>query len=365
MSASPHKEISLYFTEGTSDKFYRLRIVPEGAGWLVMFQNGKRGTEPKFKPKTPAPVTLEEAETVFTKAVKEKEAKGYTEDESGRVFAGTDKASRVTEVRPQLLNDVPADDVKHATDWAGWCMQQKHDGERMLVCVQDGAATGISRKGLARVLPPGVAAASLAAGHAPLTLDGEKVGDHLFVWDVLEMDGRSLANQPLSARLQTLASLALDGAAITTVETWTEAAEKAAAMERLHAAGAEGVVFKDLSAPYTPGRPASGGAAMKHKFVASATFRVKAISKGKRSVEMEMLDGQDWVGVGAVQIPPNHDIPPVSAFAECTYLYAHRGGSLSQPRYKGVRDDQDEEDCGIRQLQYKEEARPAARPRLR
>jgi len=45
----------------------------------------------------------------------------------------------------------------------------------------------------------------------------------------------------------------------------------------------EGVVFKRLDAPYTPGRPGSGGTQLKHKFCATLSAVVARVN-AQRSV---------------------------------------------------------------------------------
>src|SRR5206468_9669162 len=85
----------------------------------------------------------------------------------------------------------------------------------------------------------------------------------------------------------------------------------------------EGVVFKRLDAPYVPGRPASGGPALKHKFYATLSAVVANIN-AQRSVELRLLNCKGWIVVGNVTIPPNHLVPPVGAVVEVRYLYAYR-----------------------------------------
>ena len=75
------------------------------------------------------------------------------------------------------------------------------------------------------------------------------------------------------------------------------------------------MVFKRLDAPYTPGRPNSGGNQLKHKFYATCSAVVAKIND-KRSVELRLLNGQGWISVGNVTIPPNFKVPAVGAVIE-------------------------------------------------
>jgi bifunctional non-homologous end joining protein LigD len=114
-------------------------------------------------------------------------------------------------------------------------------------------------------------------------------------------------------------------------------------------------VFKHDDAPYTSGRPASGGPQLKFKFHATASLIVASVNKGKRSVALALLDGQKRIAVGNVTIPPNAAVPATGAIVEARYLYAFKGGSLYQPVYLGVRDDLDANACTMTQLKFKPE----------
>jgi bifunctional non-homologous end joining protein LigD len=142
---------------------------------------------------------------------------------------------------------------------------------------------------------------------------------------------------------------------IVSVETQKTPKEKQQMYERLKASGMEGIVFKKPSAPYTAGRPSSGGNQMKFKFYATASVIVTSINK-KRSVAVAVIADKKRVNVGNVTIPPNKEVPAVDSIIEVRYLYAYKGGNLYQPTYLGVRDDISFEDCLISQLKYKKEA---------
>ena len=61
-------------------------------------------------------------------------------------------------------------------------------------------------------------------------------------------------------------------------------------MKMLQKENKEGVVFKHSSAPYQPGRPASGGDALKLKFHETASFIVTKVN-AKRSVMLVLFNG--------------------------------------------------------------------------
>lgn len=353
--------VSLFFQQGSSDKVYHARVEAEGDGFIVAFEYGRRGSTLTAGRKTTAPVPLDEATKVFDKLVHSKTSKGYTPEEGAAPHVGGENAGRVSGLLPQLLNVIDQATVERLIRDDAWCMQRKHDGVRLMLRCADGEVTGINRKGLTVGLPASVVDAARAIGLKDAILDGELVNDTLHVWDVLRHNGASLANAPLRDRLDVLDALVPLGGAIQRELSAMTTAAKNPVFGEADMKGWEGVVFKRLDAPYTVGRPSSGGDALKFKFTTTATFRVRATNATKRSVAMEMTDTEGvWIDVGNVTIPPNHAVPPVGEICEARYLYAYRGGALFQPVYCGTRADQDDTDCGVSQLQYKGEERAAA-----
>jgi len=80
------KTIKLYYQDGTSDKVYILSIekiqnVANGKSvcYDVTYEYGRRGGELKRGVKNEKPVTLEEANIIYDKLLKEKTKKGYEE----------------------------------------------------------------------------------------------------------------------------------------------------------------------------------------------------------------------------------------------------------------------------------------------
>jgi bifunctional non-homologous end joining protein LigD len=137
------------------------------------------------------------------------------------------------------------------------------------------------------------------------------------------------------------------------VETVTDPANKERLFRRLRAEKKEGVVLKRLAAPYTPGRPNSGGPQLKHKFYATCSAVVSKIND-KRSVELRLLNGQGWNQVGNVTIPVNFQVPEVGQVVEIRYLYAFKeSNALYQPVYLGPRKDIELHECVLSQLKYK------------
>ena len=93
----------------------------------------------------------------------------------------------------------------------------------------------------------------------------------LFAFDLLFLDGVDIRSWPYRERLAALMNLlfSVQQTTIKLAETAFTAEQKLAMLRRLKAGKREGIVFKQVFAPYTPGKPNSGGNQLKHKFVAT------------------------------------------------------------------------------------------------
>lgn len=345
------EKITLYFKQGTSDKVYNASLENvESNSFAVNFAYGRGGATLTTGTKTKTPVDYTSAKKIYDKLVKSKTSKGYTPGE-GPMHAYTDTDTKDTGVRCQLLNFIEESEVNRFIHDDDWWAQEKHDGKRMLLHKTD-TVTAINRKGLSVGAPDAILLSAGAVDQMYL-VDGEAVGETLFVFDLLEIQKTDMRPQPYARRLTTLGDLGLGGS-IVIVETAKTQEAKQQLFDRLRTSGGEGIVFKKHSAPYTAGRPNSDGDQLKFKFYATASVVVAKLNE-KRSVAVSVIAGGDQVEVGNVTIPPNKDIPALNAVIEVRYLYAFRQGSLYQPTYIGVRDDLGVEDCLISQLKYKQE----------
>jgi len=345
-------QTNLYFQEGSSDKVYQVRLVESGGGFFVNYANGRRGSSLRSGTKTKIPVTREKANFIFEKLVKRKKSEGYTENENAATFSSVD--AEQSDIKCQLLNPIDAAEASRLCSDPRYMLQEKFDGERRPIEKNNEGIKGVNRKGLYVGLS-NVLVTELKNSKHDFILDSEDLGDKAAVFDILELDGQSLTHLPCLERLGILEGLGL-GSVLKVVKTAYTEAEKRAMMLEVDARKGEGVVFKEISAPYTAGCPSSGGSQLKHKFYDEATVVVSVINDNRRSVLVSVVsdDGQ-LQDVGNVTIPPNKDIPTVGQFVEVRYLYAYpNGGSLYQPTYKGVRTDKQNADK-VSSLKFKPE----------
>ena len=360
-STTAIQSASLYFREGSSDKEYRAAIEPKGDGFVVNFAYGRRGGTLNVGTKTPIQVSASEAIKVFDKLIASKVAKGY------RPIADTSTPYQLSGsegidsgVRCQLLNAIDESELPRLLADKQHCLQEKHDGRRLMVRKRDHEITGINRRGLVVAIPEPIRAA-VAMIPGDCLIDGEAVGETLHAFDLLEMNGHDLRQRRyLDRHSGLLMVIPPNESALRWVSTAVEPNDKAETFEILRLTNREGVVFKDMDAPFSAGRPNSGGSQLKFKFVESASFVVTGIN-AKRSVMLGLYDGDSLVPAGNVTIPPNHAIPEMGVVVEIRYLYAHKqSGSIYQPVYLGPRADIPVAECCVDQLKYKSESEATA-----
>lgn len=348
---------SLHYREGASDKVYQAAIESKGEGYIVTFAYGRRGNTLNVGTKTDVPLPLETATRVYDKLVASKVAKGYQPDgEAATPYRQSGEEGRDSGIRCQLLNPVDECELPRLLGDSQHCLQEKHDGRRLMVRKQGHEITGINRRGLIVAIPESV---RLAIEEIPfdVLIDGEAVGDTLHAFDLLEVKGNDIRQRRYMDRFSGLIMVIPPNLpALRWVSTAIDPNDKVEIYEELRQTGSEGVVFKDFEAPFSPGRPNSGGSQLKFKFVESASFIVTG-HNAKRSVSLGLFDSEGIVSAGNVTIPPNHVIPQVGSVAECRYMHAFReSGSIYQPVYLGERDDIPASECVVEQLKYKNEA---------
>jgi bifunctional non-homologous end joining protein LigD len=214
-------------------------------------------------------------------------AAGYLPGAAGPEYAYTDADRQATGIQCQLLNFIEEAQVAPLLQDTMWWAQEKYDGKRMLLHkVEPTAATtmettvettaettveptanrvtAINRNGLA-IEAPDIILTDAGRIDQSYLIDGEIVGESYFAFDLLELGTLDLRDAPYSQRLAYLAQLGLQNSLVVGATARTTA-EKEQLFAALQSTGTEGIVFKQHNAPYTVGRPNSGGAQVKFKF---------------------------------------------------------------------------------------------------
>ena len=381
---------NLFYREGNSDKVYNLQLIliEEDNRYRVDFQYGRRGSSLNVGSKIEG-ASIIDARKVYNKVYGEKIGKGYQiasqtqavasasssnipESQTGQpkkklipftvepvhrrilwtpADAGAQKATTPVLIVPQLLNMIDESEVEKYLRDDGWGLQEKKDGRHQMIQTNPIMAT--NKKGKEIPAPEFASAFGGFMGSRSI-FDGEAIGNVYHVFDALELEGKDLRSLGYGERWNRLDKVSHRFPEVRLVRLVTGYEAKKAMYDYMKAEKKEGVVFKKLDAPFKPGRPSSGGDMLKFKFVAEASVRVREGRTGKRSVGLEILDGDRWVDVGNVTIPPNKEIPKVGQIIEIRYLYVQgRGGHLYQPFFKEVRTDIDASECTVKQLKYK------------
>ena len=347
------KSTTLYYREGSSDKVYQASIEPKGAGFVVNFAFGRRGSTLNTGTKTQLPVDERAAGLIFEKLVREKKAKGYTEGEAGTPYTSTE-TKEYSGIQPQLLNPIEEDKLENYLKINHWALQEKFDGKRLLLLKQGKGVRGINRKGLFVGIPESLVKEALRID-MDFLVDGEAVGDTYYAIDLLNHRGEDIRHLPYACRWETLIRMIdpLVSCSLRRVISCKEEQEKRDHLQLLRKVNAEGVVLKHLDAPYTSGRPNTGGPQLKCKFYATASFIVGATNR-QRSVLLSLMKDGKQVLAGNVTVPPNQPVPTVGSVVEVRYLYAFQeSGSVYQPTLLGTRDDLEAKDCTVGQLKFK------------
>lgn len=351
--------LSLECRSGSKDAVYQLQLVEVDGGFVVNYQNGRRGGTLAAGTKTKAPVSLEAARKIYDKVAKEKmtaQPPYLPVQGSGAAFQAVTLAmeEQSTGLVPQLLNDVPEGSEEQLIRSEDFIMQMKVDGERRMLRATASAVIGSNRRGLQVPLPTVI---EEAVRGLVCELDGEIIDSRLYVFDLLSLDDKDLRGLGCLQRKEMLDSMEhLFGHAIKVLAHVRSEAAKRELIARTRALGQEGVVFKHVAAPYTPGRRASGLEQLKLKNWKDATVIVLGAKEDRRSVRIGVLDDQDeLIEVGSTTVPPNRNIPEQGALLDVRYLYAFPGGDLFQPVFKQIRTDLVREDARASRLQYKAE----------
>ena len=346
---------TLYFRQGPSDKVYQVSVQPKDHGFMVHFAYGRRGSTLTVGCKTSAPVGYQIAKSIFDNLIKEKTARGYTPGTDAGPTTPPNSFGRHSGIHCQLLNPITEKQLNQFLFNHDYWMQEKLDGRRLLLRKDGDQITGINRLGYPTAIPETIVR-SAAKHPRSFLLDGEAVGDTFHAFDLLTIGPEDMRHLSFSVRYLRMRDMlnAFDHPHIREVRVFFPP-QSAGWFQQFKNEGKEGVVFKHKDAPYTPGRPNSGGSQLKYKFYETASFVVAKIN-GQRSVSLILFEGDKVRSAGNVTIPPNHEVPAPGTVAECRYLYAFReSGSIYQPVFLGTREDIRAEECTTAQLKYKAE----------
>jgi len=287
-----NESTTLYFKQGSSDKEYHVMLrLHEDDWWDVIYSYGRRGGPLKRCLKTKEALPYAEAKALYESMLHAKRLKGYTDGENAVVFTDNPNAGRVTGFVPQLLNEVTVEEADILFNHClmvnePFAVQIKHDGERRGVSCGTEIISS-NRKGTQVALNDNVHQAirdyldSSTSIHS-VDLDTEDMGDHLVIFDVLQVNDTDLRDRPFLHRGSLLPVL-WAGLRLRELEDTLriDIPFYPKSLEEFHTFVAkarnqkeEGIVIRLANATYLPGRPHSGGTCLKLKFWKSAKQRL-------------------------------------------------------------------------------------------
>ena len=359
MEVDTKKELSidLEYREGSSDKVYNVRLHEEALGWKVYFAYGRRGNTLITGTKTKDALTYAHAKKVYDKLVHSKVNKGYVSSgtSSGSPINTVTSDKEDSTIRPQLLNEITEEEAILFINDTNYCMQEKYDGRRKLIHKEiDVTIQGINKKGIITSLTKEATDQLESIPSSSYTIDGEDMGDTIMLFDDITYPNKSYFHR-FGILLKLIKSQDYDeNKTLQVVKTAWDKASKQEMFKVLKESNAEGVVFKKIDAPYSPGRPASGGSQFKCKFYESASCIVSSVSDVKNSIALHVLeDNGTIVPVGNATLYANSPTVKVGNIVEIKYLYYNEGGSLYQPVLLDVRDDVYTDECKLDKLKRK------------
>lgn len=265
-------------------------------------------------------------------------------------------------MKPMLADNIR----KFPGNTADLCVEQKFDGERLVIEVCDNEVTGYNRKGNITNVPVNIAASfdnkGFSGHNNSWVFDGEVMADKTYVvFDLLRVRGMDISGKPQRERRELLEIIAqrVDSPSIVvapcvTGDKMQEFVEKC--MENR----AEGVMFKNTKAPYKFNKRTKYF--MKLKFVKTIDVVVKEVNrKGKdQGVSVGLYDSRkaDALKFGLVEVGgckiPEHMVGSIEEgdVLELEYLYGTKANHIYQPIFLRIRtDEKDPFECTIDQLE--------------
>lgn len=261
-----------------------------------------------------------------------------------------------------LLGELPLEELDRKVVDDEYWLEQKIDGQRLLLDVGPTHARAFGRNGQAVEVPHlGPHGTGPFTSIGSFIFDGEFLNGSFWVFDLLRVEnldgGVALAHdEPFWLRRQALEML-FDQVAdvppsMKLVPIFRSADRKrqhAVAIQRL---GGEGVVLKRRDHPYQPGK--RGRLAMKVKFIKDLDAVVTDVGiDGKENIEVSLFNGRSMIPVGKCSTV-GKQVPLPGSVVEVRYLYALRPEMprLYQPRLIRTRTDKSPAECTLDQVQF-------------
>lgn len=249
---------------------------------------------------------------------------------------------------------------EHMLNSRDYSIEQKLDGHRVLLIVEDGECTPLNRQGKEKDSFPEklrtLIRTAPAISKGRWIFDGELLRSQYVVFDMIEMPQGKIDRQWMQRRLlldklfQLLADAGFQHDEFQTTSWAVEPDEKWALYNAC--LDKEGVMFKEIHSTYRTGRQ---NAWVKHKFQKTCEVVVTELNR-KGKAEAISIGLYDEHGVlhnagGCRLLPQFAGRVNVGDVLEVRYLYGTEDYKLYQPHMMHLRTDKNPEECGRWQLQ--------------
>lgn len=260
-------------------------------------------------------------------------------------------------MRPMLCGSVQANQVETYLNDDDWVAQQKLDGDRLLIHVNDHKVTALNREGKQRSNPtPRFVLDQFAIFPGEWVFDGELLtSGEFWLFDLPKAADGIGIEDPYWKRYEVLERVFTGGiwepaGCIRLLPMARSSASKKRLLRELHGRGAEGLIFRHADAPYRPGKRSE--LALKAKFTHTAEVIVdKVRPEGRDNCTFRLFRDGRLVPAGSVSLVGRPPVRPGDVI-EVRYLYASEDSLLYQPVMLRVRDDKAPSECTVEQLYY-------------
>lgn len=260
-------------------------------------------------------------------------------------------------MRPMLCGSVEACDVSTYLTSDEWVAQQKLDGDRLLIHVQDGKVTALNREGKPRSNPvPKAVRDQFTVFPGEWVFDGELLTTgEMWLFDLPRAADGISPDDPFRVRFEVLERVFSGGvwtpaSCIRLLPVARGAESKRRLLRELHGRGAEGLIFRHVEGLYRPGKRSE--LALKAKFTHTADVIVESVRPdGHDNCTFRLFRDGRLVPAGSVSLVGRPPVKPGDVI-EVRYLYASEDSLLYQPVMLRVRDDKSPSECTVDQLHY-------------
>lgn len=267
---------------------------------------------------------------------------------------------------PMLAEPLPVSRIEKLLSDDNWRAEWKVDGDRLMVHVDNHSAFAVNRKGEITTFPSKAIADAFAALPGQWVFDGESVSREFYIWDMPVANQLISPSSPFEDRRVALEAF-FEGVdldpTIHLITSYRDEADKRALYDRVMKHGGEGIMLKDVNAPYFSGKvgyPKRTDRVRKVKFWKSVDVIITELHReGKDNAVMELLCPGDCVHTkcnGRVEVGTISRIGKgsvqVGDVVEVKFLYCVNPNKpkLVQPTILRKRTDKGLEECTVDQL---------------